>query len=357
MVDLASMSRARAPFFRKSMSIAAMVFALLAQEAQAELPSRAVPAQVIPVPSTVSAELQARISKTPASTAPKDVPTTNAGWNAQKAEWLLTPEKIEKLSAEYQIKVTEQTIGGVNCYKIIPVNGPKKNARRLLVYIHGGGYTSGIGISGLLEGILLAAESRIPTIAIDYRMPPDFPYPTPTDDAMAVWKAVTKTHAASRIGLFGSSTGGAMVLSVVQKSIEQNLPVPGAAIAGTPWSDLSETGDSYFTNKYLDPMSYGRLGAAALQYAHGMDLKDPRLSPVYGSFKGFPPTLLISGTRDLFLSNTVRVDRKLRDAGSESSLIVYEGQSHGAYIVGSELPETRTAYADMAKFLERHLAR
>lgn len=127
-------------------------------------------------------------------------------------------------------------------------------------------------------------------------------------------------------------------------------------MAGTPWSDLSETGDSYFTNRYADPIIYpGVLSVAVAQYAGGLDVRDPRLSPVYGDFTGFPPTLLLAGTRDIFLSNTVRVDRKLRDAGRRSELIVYEGQSHAAYLIGPEIPETKTALDDIAAFFTREL--
>lgn len=87
-------------------------------------------------------------------------------------------------------------------------------------------------------------------------------------------------------------------------------------------------GRQLFINMYIDQMSYDRslLGAATL-YAGGTDLKDPCLSPTYWLFADFPPVLLVSGTCDLFLSNTARVDRKLRDAGRESAMIVYEGQN------------------------------
>lgn len=119
----------------------------------------------------------------------------------------------------------------------------------------------------------------------------------------------------------------------------------------------TETGDSYFTHRYADPIVYeGMLSVAATQYAGGRDLKDPDLSPVYGSFSEFPPTLLLAGARDLFLSNTVRVDRKLRDAGRRSELIVYEGQSHAAYLIGPEAPETEAALRDIAAFFGRELA-
>jgi len=97
--------------------------------------------------------------------------------------------------------------------------------------------------------------------------------------------------------------------------------------------------------------------AAALLYANGHDLKDPLLSPVYGDMHGFPPTILSTGTRDLFLSNTVRVHRKLRDAGVEAVLQVFEGQSHAQYYRDIKAPETRDYNLEVAEFFDRHLGR
>ncbi len=99
-------------------------------------------------------------------------------------------------------------------------------------------------------------------------------------------------------------------------------------------SDATKTGDSFYTNEKVDNILVSRDGfcdAATVIYAHGHDLKDPLISPVYGDMHGFPPTILTTGTRDLLLSNTVRVHRKLRRAGVEATLQVYEGESHAQY--------------------------
>lgn len=101
----------------------------------------------------------------------------------------------------------------------------------------------------------------------------------------------------------------------------------------------------------------GWLGKAALLYANGHDLKDPLLSPVYGDFDDFPPTILTSGTRDLFLSNTVRVHRKLRQAGVEAVLQVFEGQSHAQYQADPFEPETIDYHSEVARFFDDHLMR
>jgi acetyl esterase/lipase len=318
--------------------------------------ARPVSAYDLPVPSTVSPKLQAAMAGAGAYAEGTKVPATNAAWLALTVPH---PEQVHadtvKMLAHFNLTMTEQTIAGVHCYVLVPAASALRKDE-LLMHVHGGAYTAGAGESGVMEAILIAGATGIKTVSVDYRMPPDHPFPAPLDDAVAVWKSLTQQAGHTRIGLFGTSTGGAMVLSLTQRAIAEHLRVPDAVFAGTPWSDLSETGDSYYVNRYADPMVYkGGLSVSALQYAHGLDLKDPRLSPVYGSFAGFPPTLLIAGTRDLFLSNTARVDRKLRDAGARVDLVIYEGQSHGGYFAGVDVPETQTFMKDVASFFGTYL--
>ena len=99
------------------------------------------------------------------------------------------------------------------------------------------------------------------------------------------------------------------------------------------------------------------LGDAAKLYANGTDLKDPQLSPIYGDFTGFPPAILTSGTRDLFLSLTVLTHRKLRRAGVEADLQVFEGMSHAQYNFDSYAPETKETFTEIARFFDKHLGK
>ena len=197
-------------------------------------------------------------------------------------------------------------------------------------------------------------------IEFDYRMPPDAPYPAAMDDAMAVWKAALAMQDPSRMAIIGTSTGGGMTLAMILRAKQEGVPLPAAIAPGTPWSDLTETGDSYKTNEWVDNVlvSYnGYLVHAALLYANGHDLKDPQLSPIYGDFHGFPPAILTSGTRDLFLSNTVRTHRKLREAGVEAELQVFEAFSHAQYLFDATAPETKEAFTEIAAFFDKHLAK
>ena len=266
------------------------------------------------------------------------------------------PAMTEKMG----VTVEPVTIAGVKAFVVTPKNMPPANRGRLLMHIHGGGYVFGPGEAALPEAILLASFGGFKVVSVDYRMPPDFPYPAAMDDAMAVWKELVKTTPPKNMAVFGTSTGGAMTLSLVLRAKTERVPLPGAIAPGTPWSDIAKIGDTYETNEWIDNILVtwdGWLGRAAKLYAGGADLKDPQLSPIYGDFSGFPPSILTTGTRDLFLSNTVRTHRKLRRAGVEADLNVYEGQSHAQYGLNADAPETKEAFTDIARFFDRHLGR
>jgi epsilon-lactone hydrolase len=175
---------------------------------------------------------------------------------------------------------------------------------------------------------------------------------------MAVWREAVKMQNPRNMAIFGTSTGGGMTLAMILRAKQEGLPLPAAIAPGTPWSDIDKVGDSYKANEWTDNVLVtwdGWLGRAAKLYANGADLKTPTISPIYGDFKGFPPTILTSGTRDLFLSNTVRTHRKLRRAGVTADLNVYEGQSHAQYQFNIEAPETKEAFTDIARFFDKYL--
>jgi acetyl esterase/lipase len=329
--------------------------------ANAQPGPRTVLGRSIPVPDTVSPELRADIA------APYRLPN----WNANPKSAMEWKELVAGLAARgaaaqpairEKLGVTMQpaVIGGVNAFILAPKVMPPANRNRLLVHLHGGGYVYNPGEAGTEEATLMAAYGGFKVISLDYRMPPDHPYPAAMDDAIAVWKAAVKMQKPSNMAIFGTSTGGGMTLAMILRAKQERLPLPAAIAPGSPWSDLTETGDTYKTNEWVDNVivSYsGYLSHAALLYANGHDLKDPQLSPIYGDFHGFPPAILTSGTRDLFLSLTVLTHRKLRQAGVEASLQVFEGMSHAQYNFDPYAPETKEVFTEIASFFDEHLGK
>jgi monoterpene epsilon-lactone hydrolase len=156
----------------------------------------------------------------------------------------------------------------------------------------------------------------------------------------------------------GTSAGGGLALATTHRLKALDVALPGAIYAGTPWADLSKTGDTLFTNEGLDRVlvSYeGLLKRAAELYADGESLKDPLISPIYGDFDSFPPTIFVSGTRDMLLSDTVRTHQKIRAAGGVADLLVFEALSHAGYLRDLESPESRQTYDQISLFLKEHL--
>ena len=134
--------------------------------------------------------------------------------------------------------------------------------------------------------------------------------------------------------------------------------MPGVLFAGTPWADLTDSSDSLHTNAGIDRIlvSYdGLLRIGAELYADGESLEHPLISPLYGDFSDFPPTILISGTRDMLLSDTARAHRKLLAAGSIAELHVFEGMSHAEYMILPDTPEGSESLNEISRFLKLHL--
>jgi acetyl esterase/lipase len=334
-------------------------FLLLAAALYAQtLPPRNIPAKNLAVPTDVSPEMQ-KIIAAPLNPAWNVLWKTGAEWraaaNAQAAKTVAT---LPAMRQRLHVKVESTTMAGVHVFVVTPDVIPPEHRNQILIHVHGGCYVLFPGESGTSEAILMAGLDHFKVISVDYRMPPDAYFPAALDDAITVYKAVLKTTDPKHIAVFGTSAGGALVLEMMLQAKHLGLPMPAAIAPGTPMSDVTRTGDSFYTNEFVDNVLVSPNGfchAATILYAHGHDLKDPLLSPVYADMHGFPPAILTTGTRDLLLSNTVRVHRKLRQAGVEAQLEVYEGQSHAQYGRDDRIPETKEAFGEITQFFDQHI--
>ena len=262
-------------------------------------------------------------------------------------------KKIKSMRKAFRVSVSKETIDGITVRVVTPEHVSPEFEEHVYVDVHGGAYVFFGGLPSIEEGILIAVRLGIKVICIDYRMPPLAPFPAANDDILRVYIAMLETYSAQRIFLGGTSAGAGLVLALVQRLAHDALPRPVAVYIGTPWADLTKTGDTLYTNEGIDRIlvTYdGLLAAAAKLYAGETPLSHPSISPLYGAFEDFPPTYLVSGTRDMFLSDTVRVNRQLRNAGVKTTLDVYEGLSHADYLVAHDTPESRSCYAEIKQF-------
>ncbi|HWW64844.1 MAG TPA: alpha/beta hydrolase [Sphingomonadaceae bacterium] len=315
-----------------------------------------VSARDIPPPSTISPIAQQFLSDgaaLPRMTWPS--PDDKEAWRKQIAAademWdQMAPPILAKVAAT--IETTR--IAGVLCHDCLPKAGAASDGR-VYLFIHGGAFVIGAGAFAKVLGARYAAAFGMRVVSVDYRMPPDHPFPAPLEDCVAVYKALLETIDSSRIVIGGGSAGGNLAAAATLMIRDQGLPMPAGTVLLTPEVDLTESGDSFRTNEDLDVILKHGLPECNALYADGHDLRDPYLSPLFGDFsKGFPPTFIQTGTRDLFLSNSVLMHRKLRSAGIEAELHVWEALPHGAFGRG-EAPEHEEITTEVGRFMKKVL--
>jgi acetyl esterase/lipase len=285
------------------------------------------------------------------------VPKTEDAWRLAAAD--SAHSDVETLRRGFpDVTIETGMIAGVPVYLLERAQSKADPMAPLIMHLHGGAYVFGGGDGVLPEAVLLAHYSGMNVVSVDYRMPPDTAFPGAVDDAEAVWQELVKRHPGARMGIGGTSAGGGLTLATVLRLKADAATLPDALFCGTPWADLTFQGDTIATNDGIDdvlPTYRGQIEAAAILYAGGADRRDPLISPVFGDFSGFPPTILVSGTRDLLLSDTVRVHRRLRHAGVEAELHVFEGLSHAGYLLLPQSPEAIDAWTEIGAFFRRVL--
>lgn len=315
--------------------------------------SLALPAQRIPVPRSISPQGQAylaaaakRIAEEAASPGDKGSALRKLTESADSALEMLRP------MASF-FKGTAETLilpSGASLYRVTPDNLQGRLAEVVLFDIHGGGFVSGGGEMCELLAKLRALGYGAQIYSVDYRLAPEHTYPAALEDCMAAYQEVLSAYPASAVVMSGSSAGGNLAAAVMMRAQDEGLPLPAGLLLLTPALDLTESGDSFQTNRFLDVNLIGTAGVATL-YSPGQDLTHPYLSPLFGDIgPNWPPTLLMSGTRDMLLSDTVRMHRVLRKAGVAAELHICEASPHGGFM-GSGAPEDMDMLAEFQRFI------
>ncbi len=309
--------------------------------------------RVVPMPTTISPEAQKWLGSLAQSTpGPEDLATRRK----RTDEWRVRQSAEAKRL--FPVNIESTTMAGVPADIITPLETPARNRDLVLINLHGGGFNSDSG--SLIEGDPICNLAKIKIVSVYYRLAPEHPFPAAVDDVVAVYKELLKKYAPRKIGIFGTSAGAILTGEVAVRLKQLKLPLPAALGLFSTLADYSRPADSHqiFTlNGFpgsLKPQDPN--GPIGEEYAGNTDRKDPVLSPMFADLKGMPPTLLVSSTRDLLLSDTALFHRALLRAGVDARLVVFEALPH-AFWYHFELPETREALDLMAKFFEERLER
>ncbi|MYE25396.1 MAG: alpha/beta hydrolase [Gammaproteobacteria bacterium] len=274
--------------------------------------------------------------------------------------------------AKHPVEIAAETIAGVYTEVFVPAKGvADENVNRLLISVHGGGFTVGARYFSHTESMQVADRGRYRVISPDYRMAPEHTHPAAVDDVVAVYLAALDDYEAANIGIFGCSAGAMLTAQTVAWLIEHDQPLPAAIglfCAGMPMTDaaagvfkMGRSESAYLVSalsgnpRPVEPAEPPR----ARGYFEGVTAGDPVVAP--GDHDDvlvrFPPTLLISGTRDFALGAVLASHARLVRLGVEADLHIWEGLGHATFAFNPRLPESDEVHDVIVRFFDRHLGR
>jgi acetyl esterase/lipase len=251
------------------------------------------------------------------------------------------------------IETTEGPLGGIPTMRVARRDAPTD---RQILFLHGGAFTT--GSAALYRHILwrVAAAAAARVAAINYRLAPEHPFPAALDDAVAAWLGLLDEGAEPRhCAVMGDSAGGGLALALLLKLRDMGAPLPAAAVALSPWTDLAMTGASLTRNAASDPMENpDDVPFLVHCYLGDGDPRNPYASPLYGDPKGLPPTLIQVGSDEILRDDSVRMAERMRAAGCQVELEVWPRMPHVWHAFAPVMPEARQAIARLGAFIRRH---
>jgi acetyl esterase/lipase len=333
-----------------------MLLSMGAAHAETQAPNAGLPETLSPQWRGFYARMEEMFSKGggfPAAPAAGDL----AGWkkfhDGASAMMKTMGEPVIKQLAP---RLNTRSINGVPVLEVEPRG--YRPSKQVIIYTHGGGYTIGTADSSAASAALIADASGLRVVSVDYTTAPFAKFEQVTDQVVAVFKGlVAEGHPLKSTAIYGDSAGGGLAMASVLKLRDQGAGMPAAVVLWSPWVDLTESGDTNLTLRASDPILRGFEGRSnASAYADAKDMKNPYASPVYGDFsKGYPPTLIQAGTRELLLSDAVRAYQALDRAHRTVRLDVYEAMPHVFQALLPESDESRMAIRKTVRFFKENL--
>jgi epsilon-lactone hydrolase len=272
--------------------------------------------------------------------------------------WVERRQRIDEVGSTWTA-ASDITCEAVDCdgvageWSLAPDSGPS----RVLLYFHGGGYCSGSILSHRRLVTEAGRAAGMRTLAIDYRLAPEHPYPAAHEDAIAAWRFLRRQgYAATSIAVGGDSAGGNLTLGLIARLHAAGEPLPGCAWLLSPWTDLTMSGVTLATKDAVDPLIHkAYLEELATAYAPSpIDRKDPLVSPLFADFAGFPPIMIQVGSAETLLADATRLAEAVGSADVDVTLQVWPQMIHAWPLWNAHLADGRRALADAGRFMRTH---
>ena len=270
--------------------------------------------------------------------------------------WAERRQRINEIGSTWpvadDVQLEEVDLGGVKGeWSIVPGSDPS----RVLMFFHGGGYCSGSIVSHRRMVTEAGRAARVRTLAVDYRLAPEHPYPSAHQDAMTAWRFLRRQGIEARhIAVGGDSAGGNLTITLINRLRGAGEEQPACAWLASPWTDLTMSAASLADKDGTDPLIHkAYLEELAQAYAGAVDRSDPLISPLFADLHGFPPTLVQVGSAETLLDDAVRLARAAGEADVGVTLEVWPHMIHAWPMWNAKLEEGRRALAHAGEFIRR----
>lgn len=279
-----------------------------------------------------------------------------------KSQPLNPDAPMEKRRAGME-KVAERVPADISCAPVNAggveaqwISAPDADPSRVILYLHGGGYTAGSINTHRATIARLSRAAGARALALNYRLAPEHPFPAALEDATAAYRwLLAQGIAPGRIVIAGDSAGGGLTIATLVALRDAKQPLPAAAVPISPWTDLAASGDSLRTRAARDPMVQPEpLRDMARVYLGKTDPKNPLASPLYANYEGLPPMLIQVGDAEILLDDATRVAHKAKAAGVKVELEVWDDMIHVWHVFAKLLPEAQQAIDRIGRYVREH---
>lgn len=267
-------------------------------------------------------------------------------------------ERCEKGAAKFgkipnEINIEKQSIQGINAEFIVPKGA---DAAKVIMYVHGGGYVSGSCSDHRALVSKFALATGITNLLYEYRLAPENPFPAALDDSVTVYQwLLASGYQPENMVIAGESAGGGLCLAVLLALKEKNIPFPAAAVAISPWTDLTCASDSYRTKNKVSPAPLNSWTVFSHHYVGANSATNPLISPLFGDLKGLPPILINSGVDDELFDDGEKFSIKAREQGVDVQFTAGKDMIHCYPLLAPMFKEATDAMNEISQFIKKHL--